>query len=71
MYEVVSDQMLKDIQGTTEKMIKALKIVTKHLRIKEPLNLMDILQHPEINRDRKSTRLNSSHSAKSRMPSSA
>ena len=50
VYEVVSDQMLKDIRGTTEKMIKALKIVTKHLRIKEPLNLMDILQHPEINR---------------------
>ena len=50
VYEVVSDQMLKDIQKATEKMIKALKIVTKHLRIKEPLNLMDILQHPEINR---------------------
>lgn len=50
VYEVVSDQMLKDIQGTTEKMIKALKIVTEHLRIKEPSNLMDILQHPEINR---------------------
>ena len=50
VYEVVSDQMLKDIQGTTEKMIKALKIVTKHLRIKKPLNLMDILQHPEINK---------------------
>ena len=50
VYEVVSDQMLKDIQGTTEKMIKALKIVTKHLQIEEPLNLMDILQHPEINR---------------------
>lgn len=50
VYEVVSDQMLKDIQGTTEKMIKALKVVTEHLRIEEPLNLMDILQHPEINR---------------------
>ena len=50
VYEVVSDQMLKDIRRTTEKMIKALKIVTKHLQIKEPLNLMDILQHPEINR---------------------
>ena len=50
VYEVVSDQMLKDIQRTTMKMIKALKIVTKHLRIEEPLNLMDILQHPEINR---------------------
>ncbi len=50
VYEVVSDQMLKDIQGTTEKMIKALEIVTRHLHIKEPLNLIDILQHPEINR---------------------
>ena len=50
VYEVVSDQMLKDIQSTTEKMIKALEIVTRHLHIKEPLNLIDILQHPEINR---------------------
>ena len=40
--------------------------------LKPVLTSEELLAHlPELNEDRKSTRLNSSHSAKSRMPSSA
>ena len=54
------------------------KLITKEIRRKESENAMKILGgglmfwgYRDWETDRKSTRLNSSHSAKSRMPSSA
>jgi len=58
--------------GDHESHMKVIKSVrTLNKKLENPIAILVDTQGPEIRTDRKSTRLNSSHSQQSRMPSSA
>ena len=54
-----------------EKILKNYKNKKSYFRQKDGSQVLKVIRYRDWETDRKSTRLNSSHSAKSRMPSSA
>ena len=69
MTRMFEPQLGKSIEVYIDEMVVKSKVVSEH--VGDLKDIFEILRKHKLRLDRKSTRLNSSHLARSRMPSSA
>ena len=69
MTKMFEPQLGKNVEVYIDDMVVKSKLVSEH--VEDLTSIFEILREPKLRVDRKSTRLNSSHALKSRMPSYA